>query len=78
MNPMGVRTHCHFEYGTDANYGRKTTSRYAGFQITPRTAFATLECLYKQRVQAEAAENSISSASTQCSGHFRVRGSRQS
>ena len=56
MNPMGVRTHCHFEYGTDANYGRKTTSRYAGFQITPRTAFATLECLYKQRVQAEAGD----------------------
>ncbi|MCH8148267.1 MAG: hypothetical protein IH987_09790, partial [Planctomycetes bacterium] len=42
LNPLGLRSHFHFEYGLDHNYGSKTPIGYGGLQITPRTGFATL------------------------------------
>ena len=45
LNPMGVRTNFHFEYGTESSYGLQTDPSYGGFQITPRTGFAELRNL---------------------------------
>ena len=54
METPVIDFHCTSEVG--AASGCTMMSSYAGFQITPRTAFATLEYLYKQRVQAEAGD----------------------
>ncbi len=45
LTPMGIKTEFHFEYGTSANYGQKTAVQYGGLQITPRSAYATLDGL---------------------------------
>ena len=45
LNPMGVRTNFHFEYGTESSYGLQTDPSYGGFQITPRTGFSELKNL---------------------------------
>jgi len=45
LNPMGARTHFHFEYGTGSAYGSRTDPSYGGLQITPRTGFAQLKDL---------------------------------
>jgi hypothetical protein len=42
LDPMGIPTHFHFEYGVDAAYGSKTPAIYAGLQNTPRTVIANL------------------------------------
>ena len=42
LNPLGLRTQFHFEYGPDTKIGHKTPSQYGGLQITPRTVFANL------------------------------------
>ena len=42
---LGCSTQFWFEYGPDARYGSKTTPAYGGLQITPRSAYATVEGL---------------------------------
>ena len=42
LNPLGKKTEFYFEYGPTKDYGRKTSPRYGGLQITPRLAFDTL------------------------------------
>lgn len=42
LNPLGLDTQFHFEYGPDANYGAKTPVTYGGHILTPRSAFAPL------------------------------------
>lgn len=42
LNPMGLRTEYHFEYGPDVHYGSRTRPMYAGLQATPRAVFASL------------------------------------
>lgn len=42
INPLGLRTQFHFQYGLDMNVGKKTPSQYGGLQITPRTVLANL------------------------------------
>ncbi|MCY3776364.1 MAG: hypothetical protein OXH11_10300, partial [Candidatus Aminicenantes bacterium] len=42
LNPMGVRTRFHFQYGTDTGYGRESSAGYAGLQVTPRLVFSNL------------------------------------
>jgi phosphodiesterase/alkaline phosphatase D-like protein len=42
LNPLGLRTKFHFEYGTDESYGLRTSPVYGGLEITPRLAFANL------------------------------------
>lgn len=45
LNPLGLKTDFHFEYGTDQNYGLKSKKTYGGLDITPRLAFANLNGL---------------------------------
>jgi len=45
LNPLGSKTEFYFDYGTDDKYGQKTPPQYGGLQITPRTAFFTVENL---------------------------------
>ena len=42
LNPLGKKTEFYFEYGPTKDYGRKTSPRYGGLQITPRLAVDTL------------------------------------
>jgi hypothetical protein len=40
LNPLGLRTQFHFEYGLDTNYGSKTAVVDGSRELTCRTAFA--------------------------------------
>jgi hypothetical protein len=42
INAMGQPTEFWFEYGTDANYGKRSASSDGGRQVTPRTVLASL------------------------------------
>jgi hypothetical protein len=58
LNPMGVRTRFHFQYGTDTGYGSESSAGYAGLQVTPRLVFSNLtdlapETTYHYRLVGE-------------------------
>jgi hypothetical protein len=58
VNPMGLATRFHFEYGRDATYGQETVDDYAGVETTPRTVIGEISGLtpgvtYHYRVVAE-------------------------
>ena len=45
VNPMGKRTHYHFEYGPTPACSLRTPPTYAGLQIVPRLVFAPIDNL---------------------------------
>lgn len=45
LNPMGIATQFHFEYGKDASYGAETVDDYGGIESSPRTVIGELEGL---------------------------------
>lgn len=45
MNPMGLATQFHFEYGKDTSYGLTSEDDYGGIERSPRTVIALLSGL---------------------------------